>query len=102
MDLSYDVNKIKTLTGDNGENLLGQNGELCKKVEDELQRLKNHSHDALGRMQNHINRLEIRLDSEKNGCFQVCSGLQDDIRQLREDVRGCTSQCKNGLNTPTG
>ena len=46
VDLSHDVRKIKSLTGDHGEHfnrivteveLLGQDCELCGKVEDELQ-----------------------------------------------------------------
>ncbi|XP_068451528.1 EMILIN-1-A-like [Clinocottus analis] len=111
VDLSQDVRKIKDLTGDHGEHfnrfvteveLLGQDCELCGKMEDELQRLKNHSHDALGRMQSHINRLQIRLDSGKEGCFQMCSQLEDEVRFLRDDVRRCTGQCKTSPDTPTG
>ncbi|XP_068584927.1 EMILIN-1b isoform X2 [Cebidichthys violaceus] len=109
VDLSHDVRKIKDLTGDHGEHfnrivteveLLGQDCELCGKVEDELQRLRNYSHDALGRMQSHINRLQIRLDSGKEGCFQMCSQLEDEVRRLRDDVRRC--RCKTGPDTPTG
>uniref|UniRef100_A0A8C2ZR27 Elastin microfibril interfacer 1b n=1 Tax=Cyclopterus lumpus TaxID=8103 RepID=A0A8C2ZR27_CYCLU len=111
VDLSQDVRKIKDLTGDHGEHfnrivteveLLGQDCELCGKVEDELQRLKNHSHHALGRMQSHINRLQIRLDSGKEGCFHMCSQLEDNVRLLRDDVRRCTGQCKTSPDTPTG
>ncbi|XP_056267904.1 EMILIN-1-A-like isoform X2 [Pseudoliparis swirei] len=97
VDLSQDVRKIKDLTGDHGEHfnrivteveVLGHDCELCGKVEDELQRLKNHSHDALGRMQSHINRLQIRLE--------------DQVRLLRGDVRTCTGQCNTSPDTPTG
>ena len=104
LDLSHDVRKIKALTGDHGEHfhrivteveMLGHDCELCGKVEDELQRLKNHSQDALGRMQNHIHRLQIRLDS--GGCSQSCSQLEDEVRLLRDDVRRCTC-----MDTPTG
>lgn len=111
MDLSHDVRKIKALTGDRGEHfnrivteveLLGQDCELCGKVEDALRWLKNHSQDALERMQSHINRLQIRLDSERDGCFQICSHLQDEVRLLRDDVRRCTDKCKTNLNKPTG
>ncbi|XP_040895718.1 EMILIN-1-like isoform X2 [Toxotes jaculatrix] len=102
LDLSHDVRKIKALTGDHGEHfnrivteveMLGQDCELCGKVEDELQRLKNRSQDALGRMQSHISTLQIRLDSERDSCFQMCSPLRDEVRLLREDVKRCTSQC---------
>ncbi|XP_044052518.1 EMILIN-1-like isoform X2 [Siniperca chuatsi] len=111
VDLSHDVRKIKALTGDHGEHfnrivteveLLGQDCDLCRKVEDELQRLKNHSQDSLGRMQSHINRLQIRLDSGNEGCFQICSQLEDEVRLLRDDVRRCTGQCKTRTDTPTG
>lgn len=111
LDLSHDVRKIKALTGDHGEHfnrivteveLLGQDCELCGKVEDELQRLKNHSQDAVGRMQSHINRLQIRLDSGREGCFQICSHLEEEVRLLRDDVRRCTGQCGTSLDTPTG
>ncbi|XP_070687163.1 EMILIN-1-A-like, partial [Pempheris klunzingeri] len=110
VDLSHDVRKIKALTGDHGEHfnrivteveLLGQDCELCGKVENELQRLKNQSNDALEHMQNHINRLQIRLNSGREGCFQICSHLEDDVRLLRDDVSRCTSQCKTRLDTPT-
>uniref|UniRef100_A0A3Q3JX90 C1q domain-containing protein n=1 Tax=Monopterus albus TaxID=43700 RepID=A0A3Q3JX90_MONAL len=107
LDLSHDVRNIKALTGDHSEHfnrivteveLLGQDCELCGKVEDELQRLKNHSQNALGRMQSHIN----RLDKEKDSCFQICSHLQDEVHLLQDDVRRCTGQCKTSADTPTG
>nr|XP_020458269.1 EMILIN-1 [Monopterus albus] len=106
LDLSHDVRNIKALTGDHSEHfnrivteveLLGQDCELCGKVEDELQRLKNHSQNALGRMQSHIN----RLDKEKDSCFQICSHLQDEVHLLQDDVRRCTGQCKTSADTPT-
>ncbi|XP_050925374.1 EMILIN-1 isoform X2 [Lates calcarifer] len=111
LDLSHDVHKIKALTGDHGEHfnrivteveLLGQDCELCRKVEDELRRLKNHSLDALGHMQSHINRLQIRIDSERDGCSQICSHLQDEVHLLRDDTRRCTGQCKTSPDTATG
>lgn len=111
VDLSHDVRQIKALTGHHGQHfdrtvteveLLGQDCELCGKVEDELRRLKNHSQDALGRMQSHINRLQITLDSGKEGCFRMCSHLEDEVRLLRDDVRSCTGQCKSSLDTVTG
>ncbi|KAK2854372.1 hypothetical protein Q5P01_007033 [Channa striata] len=111
LDLSHDIRKIKALTGDHGEHfnrivteveMLSQDCELCGKVENELKRLKNHSHDALEHMQSHINSLHVRLDSEKDSCFQICSNLQDDVRLMRDDIRRCTSQCKTTLETPTG
>ncbi|XP_067348743.1 EMILIN-1-A-like isoform X2 [Channa argus] len=111
LDLSHDIRKIKSLTGDHGEHfnrivtqmeLLSQDCELCGKVEDELKRLKNHSQDSLAHMQRHINSLQVRLDSEKDHCFQICSNLQDEVHLMRDDIRRCTSQCKTTLETPTG
>lgn len=103
MDLSLDVRKIKALTGDHGElfnqtvtevELLEQHGELCGKVEAELQRLRNYSHDALGRLQSHVESLQVRLDLRKESCFQMCPQLEDEVRLLRDAVGSCTSQCK--------
>ncbi|CAJ1049968.1 EMILIN-1-like [Xyrichtys novacula] len=111
VDLSHDVRKIKALTGDHGEHfnrivteveMLGHDCELCQKVEDELRKLRNQSQDTLGRMQSHINRIQIRLESGREGCPRVCSHLEDEVRLLRDDVRRCTSKCKTGLDTPTG
>nr|XP_046254738.1 EMILIN-1-like [Scatophagus argus] len=108
VDLSHDVRKIKALTGDHGEHfnrivteveLLGHDCELCRRMEEELQRLKNHSQDALGQMQSHINRLQTRLDS---GCFQTCSHLENEVRLLRDDVRSCTGHCKSSPDIPAG
>ncbi|KAM7405563.1 hypothetical protein PAMP_000004 [Pampus punctatissimus] len=82
VDLSHDVRKIKDLTGDHGEHfnrivteveLLGQDCELCRRLDDELQKLNNHSQHALNHMENRIKRLQIRMDSEGG-----CSRLQDE------------------------
>uniref|UniRef100_A0A3P8RKH3 Elastin microfibril interfacer 1b n=1 Tax=Amphiprion percula TaxID=161767 RepID=A0A3P8RKH3_AMPPE len=103
VDLSHDVRKIKALTGDHGEHfnrivteveMLGHDCDLCRKVEDKLRTLKNISQDALGRMQSHINRIQIRLDSEGDG-----SNLQDEVHQLRDDVRRCMGQHKTSGGT---
>ncbi|XP_029353894.1 EMILIN-1-like isoform X2 [Echeneis naucrates] len=111
LDLSHDVREIKALTGDHGEHfnrivteveLLGQDSDLCRKVEEELQRLKNHSHNSLESMQDHINGLQIRLDSERDSCLPICSQLQDEVRLLRDDVRRCTGQCRTSQHSPTG
>ncbi|KAM7424815.1 hypothetical protein PAMA_000938 [Pampus argenteus] len=73
VDLSHDVRKIKDLTGDHGEHfnrivteveLLGHDCELCRRLDDELRKLNNHSQHALNHMENHIKRLQIRMDSE--------------------------------------
>ncbi|KAM4593632.1 EMILIN-1-A-like isoform 2-T2 [Odontesthes bonariensis] len=111
LDLSHDVRQIKSLTGDHGEHfnrivteveLLGRDGELCGKVEDELQRLKNSSQDALVKMQNHINSIQTRLDGD--GCSHICSLLQEEVRVLRTDVQTCIGQCgsSSGSGGPSG
>ncbi|XP_029702177.1 EMILIN-1-like isoform X2 [Takifugu rubripes] len=108
LDLSQDVYQIKTLTGDHGEHfnrivteveLLGVGCDLCGKMEAELQQLKNHSQHALGRMQASIHRIQMRLESGKEGCSQVCSHLEDEVHLLREDIKGCVSQCRDNSGT---
>ncbi|XP_041846809.1 EMILIN-1-like [Melanotaenia boesemani] len=110
VDLSQDIHKIKSLTGDHGEHfnrivmeveLLGRDCHLCGKVEDELQRLRNNSQDALGKIQNHINRIQIRLDSGGDGCSHTCSLLQDEFRLLRKDVQKHTGQCRTTVDPLT-
>ncbi|KAM9408099.1 EMILIN-1b [Pholidichthys leucotaenia] len=107
VDLSHDVRKIKLLTGDHGEHfnrivteveMLGQDCELCGKVENELKRLKNQSQEALA----HINRIQIRLDSGRDSCSQICSNLQNEVHLLRDDVRRCTGQYVGSGGTSSG
>lgn len=111
MDLSHDVRKIKALTGDHGEHfnrivteveILGQDCELCGKMEDELQKLKNHSQTVLGRMQSHIDRLEVRLNTGRGCSGQACSHLEDEVRLLRAEVKRCSAHCNSSLEVPTG
>ncbi|XP_030581968.1 EMILIN-1b [Archocentrus centrarchus] len=111
VDLTHDVGKIKALTGDHGEHfnrivteveMLGQDCELCGKLEEELQKMKNQSQHALSNIHNHITRIQNRLDSEGDSCFQMCSDLQREVGLLRDDVRRCTSQCKSSPDNPTG
>ncbi|XP_047436823.1 EMILIN-1-like [Mugil cephalus] len=111
LDLSHDVRKIKALTGDHGEHfnrivteveMLGHDCELCRKLEDELQKMKNQSQDALGQVQSQISRIQVSLKSEGNGCFGICSRLQDEVHLLRKDVRTCTSYCKTSPDTTAG
>ncbi|XP_038162520.1 EMILIN-1-like isoform X5 [Cyprinodon tularosa] len=117
LDLSHDVRAIKSLTGDNGENfnrivmeveLLGQDCELCGKVEEELRRLRNESQDLsriqedLQNMQNQIRSIQTRLDSEGGGCDRTCSLLQDEVRVLRAEVKRCSERCGTGSDSFTG
>lgn len=111
LDLSQDVYQIKTLTGDNGEHfnrmvmevdLLGLAFDLCGQVEAELRTLKNHSQHTLGHMQASIHRIQTRLESRQEGCSQTCSHLEEEIRLLQQDVRGCVSQCRDNPGTQKG
>ncbi|XP_016520530.1 EMILIN-1b [Poecilia formosa] len=114
LDLSHDVRAIKSLTGDNGENfnrivmeveMLGQDCELCSRVEADLQNLQNRSQDlsamqeALQNLENRVGSIQTRLDSEGGGCSRVCSPLQDDVRSLRDEVRRCSERCGTGTGT---
>lgn len=103
LDLSHDVRQIKVLTGDNGEHfnrivteveLLGNGCEVCGKVQDELQRLKNHSQDTLGRLEEAVTDLQAKLNPGDRGCVRSCSQLDQEVRLLRDDVRSCTSRCQ--------
>ncbi|KAM4602871.1 EMILIN-1b [Polymixia lowei] len=111
VDLSHDVRKIKALTGDHGEHfnrivteveMLGHDCDLCRRVEDDLRKLKNHTQNALDRFQIHINTIRGGADSGQGPCSQACAGLRDEVGRLREDVERCTGQCKIRLDTPTG
>ncbi|XP_056134844.1 EMILIN-1-A-like [Lampris incognitus] len=110
-EMSHDVRKIKALTGDNGEHfnrivteieMLGQDCDVCARVEDELKKLKNHTQHTLDHFQGHINIIRGRMDSGQDTCSQVCSNLQEEVGKLKEDVERCTGQCKIRLDTPTG
>lgn len=109
--LSNDVRQIKALSGDHGEHfnrtvteveVFGQDCQLCRKVEADLLKLKSQSQDALGQMQSSINIIQMRLESERDGCFQKCSHLEEEVRLLRVDIRSCTGQCKNNPDATKG
>lgn len=107
INLSHDVRKIKALTGDNGEHFNRivtemENCEVCSTVEDDLKKLKNITSHAMDRWQREMNYIKGTFDSGQKGCVDVCSGLQDKMDQLREEVQKCSGQCKINLNTPTG
>ncbi|XP_077569289.1 EMILIN-1-A-like [Stigmatopora nigra] len=104
VDLSHDIRKIMAFTGDHGEHfnrtvtevkLLGKDCEICGRVENELPKLWNQSKDALGRMQNQINRLTLN----RGTCNQMCSHLQDEVHLLQEDVTRCISKCGGSDNS---
>lgn len=107
INLSHDVRKIKALTGDNGEHFNRivmeiENCDVCSTVEDDLKKLKNITSHAMDRWQREMNYIKGKFDSGQTGCVDVCSGLQDEMDQLREEVQKCSGQCKITLNTPTG
>ncbi|XP_067223471.1 EMILIN-1b isoform X1 [Chanodichthys erythropterus] len=107
INLSHDVRKIKALTGDNGEHFNRivmeiENCDVCSTVEDDLKKLKNITSHAMDRWQKEMNYIKGKFDSGQTGCVDVCSGLQDEMDQLREEVQKCSGQCKITLNTPTG
>ncbi|KAK7152704.1 hypothetical protein R3I93_010809 [Phoxinus phoxinus] len=107
INLSHDVRKIKALTGDNGEHFNRivmeiENCDVCSSVEDDLKKLKNITSHAMDRWQKEMNYIKGKFDSGQTGCVDVCSGLQDEMDQLREEVQKCSGQCKITLNTPTG
>uniref|UniRef100_A0A8C1ZCL8 Elastin microfibril interfacer 1b n=1 Tax=Cyprinus carpio TaxID=7962 RepID=A0A8C1ZCL8_CYPCA len=104
INLSHDVRKIKALTGDNGEHFNRivmeiENCNVCSTVEDDVKKLKNITNHSMDRWQKEMNYIKGKIDS---GCVDVCSGLQDEMDQLREEVQKCSGQCKITLNTPTG
>ncbi|XP_034040946.1 EMILIN-1-like isoform X1 [Thalassophryne amazonica] len=111
VDLSHDVRKIKAVTGDHGEHfnrivteieILGQECEVCGRVEKALERLKNNTHHAMDHLQNQINNLQTHSETgiRPGGCFQICSEVKEDVRLLRDDVRRCT--CQNPRDPQTG
>uniref|UniRef100_A0A3B3CZF2 EMILIN-1-like n=1 Tax=Oryzias melastigma TaxID=30732 RepID=A0A3B3CZF2_ORYME len=111
LNLSHDVHMIKSLTGERGEHFnrilseveqLGQGCEVCAQVHDELKKMKNHSQDALRRMQNQILIIQTSLNSQGGGCSQICSLLQEEIYLIRKDVQKCMSQCGPSPDTFTG
>uniref|UniRef100_A0A9J8AHZ9 Elastin microfibril interfacer 1b n=2 Tax=Cyprinus carpio TaxID=7962 RepID=A0A9J8AHZ9_CYPCA len=107
INLSHDVRKIKALTGDNGEHFNRivmeiENCDVCSTVEDDLKKLKNITNHAMDRWQKEMNYIKGKTDSGQPGCVDVCSSLQNEMDQLKEEVQKCSGQCKINLNTPTG
>ncbi|XP_036437296.1 EMILIN-1a [Colossoma macropomum] len=107
LDLSQDVQKVKDLMGENGENFekiitevetLGSNCDVCSSVfsslENDLQKFSNSTRDALEKWQGEITNLRKRVDSDESTCSQVCSNLQEEVGKLKEDVEKCQGQCK--------
>ncbi|KAL2082557.1 hypothetical protein ACEWY4_022375 [Coilia grayii] len=110
LDLSHDINRIKTLTGDNGEHFnrivnevedLGRSIDdcsVCSSVERDLQAFKNATSNTLGRCMGEVTSLRNRVDNDESTCSQVCSNLQEEVGKLKEDVEKCRGQCRLALD----
>lgn len=110
IDLANDVKKIKTVTGENGENFnrivtevetLGRDFEdcsICSSIEQDLQLLTNSTMTGLSRCQTELTDLRKKVDSGESVCSQVCSNLQEEVGRLREEVEECTGQCRTNIN----
>ncbi|XP_063079670.1 EMILIN-1-A [Engraulis encrasicolus] len=106
LDISRDVNRIKTLTGDNGENFnrivtvvedLGRSVDdcsVCSSVDRDLQGFKNATGMALSRWAGEVTSLRNKVDNDESTCSQVCSNLQEEVGNLKEDVEKCRGQCR--------
>ncbi len=97
INLSHDVRKIKALTGDNGEHFSRivmeiENCNVCSTMEDDLKKLKNITNHSMDRWQKEMNYIKGKIDS---GCVDVCSGLQDEMDQLREEVQKCSGSMQD-------
>ncbi|XP_028253912.1 EMILIN-1-A [Parambassis ranga] len=110
IDLANDVKKIKTVTGENGENFnrivtevetLGRDFEdcsICSSIEQDLRLLTNSTMTGLSRCQTELTDLRRKVDSGESVCSQVCSNLQEEVGRLREEVEECTGQCRTNIN----
>ncbi|XP_062863860.1 EMILIN-1b [Trichomycterus rosablanca] len=100
--ISQDVDKIKVVTGEDGEHITrifteveNCQTDFCRTVQDDLRKLKNLTNHAMDKCQADINSLKVKVNS---GCSDVCIILQEEVGKLKEDVQ----KCKIGLETPTG
>uniref|UniRef100_A0A8C5H3E5 EMILIN-1-like n=1 Tax=Gouania willdenowi TaxID=441366 RepID=A0A8C5H3E5_GOUWI len=109
LDLSQDVQQIKDLRGNHWENLDGEVTEeeplrlhcdVCVKLEEELQKVRNRSIHALENMKNLIHRIHIRVESTESRT-KSCSHLQDEVHLLSNHVSMCMCGRTNGTE-PTG
>lgn len=103
IDLSQDVQKIKDLTGDNGENFnqivvdvenLGLDCDVCISVDTELHNIRNITNNTFNTLKGEITHLRKKVDSDEYACSQVCSNLQEEVGKLKEEVDKCTGQCE--------
>ncbi|KAK6488866.1 EMILIN-1-like isoform X1 [Huso huso] len=116
IDIGRDVQKLKTLTGHNGEhfNMIVTNIEnlekeldstastsltICSSVENQLVSLRNETEDYLDKLATDLNNIRTRVDSGDTTCAQICSNLQEEVGKLKE-VEKCSGQCKVVLKRP--
>lgn len=100
--ISQDVDKIKVVTGDDGEHITriftdveNCQTDLCRTVQDDLRKLKNFTNHAMDKCQADINSLKVKVDS---GCSDICIFLQEEVGKIKQDVE----KCKSGPEAPTG
>lgn len=102
IDLSNDVQKIKDLTGQNGEHFnqivtdvenLGRDCDVCSSIDGELQKIRNVTSYAFDKFQAELTVLGRKVFSDEHVCSQVCSNLQEEVGKLKEEVEKCTGQC---------
>ncbi|XP_047677506.1 EMILIN-1b isoform X2 [Tachysurus fulvidraco] len=102
IDLGHDIQKIKEVTGNSGEHfnriiaeIENCQSDLCRTVQDDLRKLKNFTNHAMDKWHTDMTYIKSRVDS---GCSGDCSVLQEEVKNLKEDVQ----KCKICLETPTG
>ncbi|XP_042602406.1 EMILIN-1-like [Cyprinus carpio] len=102
IDLSQDVQKIKDLTGHNGEhfnqvatdveNML-RDCDICNTIKEELSAIRNITSHTFNTFQGELLDLRRKVDSDEYACSLVCSNLQEEVGKLKEEVEKCTGQC---------
>lgn len=106
IDLSHDVQKMKDLTGENGENFkqiitdvenLGHDCDVCISVDTELHTIRNITNNTFNTLKGEITDLKKKVDSDEYACSQVCSNLQEEVGKLKEEVDKCTGQCESSM-----
>ncbi|XP_052443117.1 EMILIN-1 [Carassius gibelio] len=102
IDISQDVQKMKDLTGHNGEhfnqvvtdveNML-RDCDICNTIKEELSTIKNITNHTFNTFQRELTDLRRKVDTDEYACSLVCSNLQEEVGTLKEEVEKCTGQC---------
>lgn len=110
IDLNNSVKKITAVTGENGEHFtriiteietLGRDFEdcsVCHRVEQDFRLFSNFTKNSLNKCQTGLTDLQQKIGSGESACSQICSNLQEEVGQLRDEVEQCTGQCKIDIN----